>query len=319
MSYRVPLPTGSRKSHLDIVEPNSTAVQRFIRRNGLGAYEPPTAAALLAWCELADPGFVVFDVGANMGLYGELAASVFAPSAVHLFEPTPAAAAVVRKIAKKNNLRLTVHELALSDEVGSADLFVSPISDASNSLVEGFREASVVTPVDTSTIDAIVDEIGVAPDLIKIDVETHERAVLDGAIDTIRTYRPTLIVEVLRRRGTDHGEKLTEYFRELDYCFYELSSSPTWEAADALRGSGTSDRDWLITPRPLADEVAVGWVRWRDRLAECGVQQNPRVPIAASVKAAFKRGGLFEVLATAQRYRQELQRKPTTTPDDQAK
>lgn len=318
MSYPVPLPTGSRTTHLDIVEPNSTAVQRFIRRNGLGAYEPPTAAALLAWCELAGPGFVLFDVGANMGLYGELAASVFAPRAVHSFEPAPTASAVVRKIAKKNRLSLTVHELALSDEVGSADLFLSPVSDASNSLVEGFRKSSEVTSVATSTLDAIVDEIGVAPDLIKVDVETHERAVLEGAIGTIRTHRPTLIVEVLRRKGTDHGEELTEYFRGLDYCFYELSASPTWQAADALRGSGTSDRDWLITPQPLADEFGSAWLRWRDRLAECGVERNPRVPVAASVEAAFKRGGVSEVLATAQRYWQERRRKPAATPDDQA-
>lgn len=319
MSYRVPLPTGSRMSHLDIVEPNSTAVQRFIRRNGLGAYEPPTAAALLAWCELAGSDFVLFDVGANMGLYGELAASVFAPRAVHSFEPAPTAAAVARKIAKKNRLRLTVHELALSDEVGSADLYLSPISDASNSLVKGFRDTSDVTPVVTSTIDAIAAEIGVAPDLVKIDVETHERAVLDGALDTIRTHRPTLIVEVLRRKGTDHGEELTEFFSGLDYCFYELSLSPTWEAADALRGSGTSDRDWLITPQPLADDFAEAWACWRDRLSECDVQRNPRVPVAASVEAAYKRGGIREVLGTAERYWRARRRKPPlTTPDDQA-
>jgi hypothetical protein len=93
MAYRIPLPEGGRSTSLDIVEPNTTAVQRFIRREGLGAYEPPTAAAMLSLCAMLDPGFVVYDVGANMGLYGQLAASMFSPSIVHSFEPARSAIA----------------------------------------------------------------------------------------------------------------------------------------------------------------------------------------------------------------------------------
>lgn len=306
MSYRIPLPTGSRRPYLDIVEPNSTAVQRFIRRKGLGAYETSTAAALLASCEGLDPGFVMFDVGANMGLYGELAASVFSPQAVHAFEPGTEAAAVIRKIAERNELPITVHEVAVSSKIGTAKLFLSPVSDASNSLVEGFRNTERTVDVATTTIDEVIRTTGVPPDLVKLDVETHERAVLDGARRTFECHRPALVVEVLRRRGRDHGEEISAFFDGLDYYFYELCADPDWRVHTRMRGSGTTDRDWLALPEPLPDRFGESWRVWYERLLDCDVSRNPRPPIVASARAAYRRGGLREVAATARRYVRQL-------------
>lgn len=303
MSYRIPLPEGSRRPALDILEPNSTAVQRFIRREGLGAYETPTAAALLAWCDVVAPDeFVLFDIGANMGLYGELAAAVFSPRAVHSFEPGPMAADVIRKITRRNRLAITTHEVALSDSEGTAELYISPISDASNSLVPGFRETDETVEVTIRTLDAVVAQVGDVPDLVKLDVETHERAVLEGGRSTIERHRPAVIVEVLRRRGHDFGDDIGEFFAPLGYHYYELSASPTWEAVPELRGSGTTDRDWLVTPEPLPAEFGSTWEVWRDRLLDCDVTRNPRVPFGASIAAAFRRGGGREVVAAARRY-----------------
>lgn len=308
MTYRIPLPEGGRSSTLDIIEPNSTATQRFIRREGLGAYEPPTAAAMLALCETCEPGFVVYDVGANMGLYGQLAASLFAPRIVHSFEPAPASAEVVRRIGHRNRLAMTVHQVAVSDEVGHAALHLSPVSDASNSLVEGFRVTDDRIDVRTVTIDSVVQTTGDAPDIIKIDVETHERAVLGGARTTIENHRPALIIEVLRRKGHDHGEEISEFFSGLGYRCFELSAAPDWKPHSRVRGSGTTDRDWLLLPGGLPADFPERWTVWRDRLSDCTAQRNPRPPIRASVKAAFRRGGWREVLATADRYRRSRRR-----------
>lgn len=306
MSYRIPLPDGGRRTELDIVEPNTTAVQRFIRRSGLGAYETSTAAAMLAVCEQRDPGFVVFDVGANMGLYGALAASMFSPRIVHAFEPAPQSAAVIRKIARRNRLALEVHEAAVSDHVGTADLFISPVSDASNSLVEGFRATDERITVPITTIDEVVERTGDRPDIVKIDVETHERAVLDGARRTVEQHRPAIIVEVLRRKGRDHGEEISDFFDGLGYVGYELSAAPDWRPHDRVTGSGTLDRDWLLLPAEITSDLPIAWERWHERLARCTVDRNPRVPVVASVRAAHARGGWREVVSTAGRYRRQL-------------
>jgi FkbM family methyltransferase len=308
MAYRIPLPEGGRSTSLDILEPNTTAVQRFIRREGLGAYEPPTAAALLTLCAMRDPGFVVYDVGANMGLYGQLAASMFSPKIVHSFEPAPASAKVAERIGRRNRLAMTVHQVALSDQIGTAALHISPVSDASNSLVEGFRDTDVHLDVVTTTIDAMVERTGDHPDIIKIDVETHERAVLDGARATIERDRPALIVEVLRRKGRDHGVEISEFFAGLGYRCFELGSEPDWHPRAGVTGSGTTDRDWLLLPDELPVDFPETWSTWRDRLAACTVDRNPRVPVMASIRAALRRGGWREVAATADRYRKSRRR-----------
>ena len=302
MSYRIPLPTGGRRTHLDIVEPNSTAVQRFIRRRGLSAYEPSTAAAVLALCEQLGDGFTMFDIGANMGLYGSLAASMFDPETVHLFEPAPTAAAVARRIVERNHLRATEFEVAASDLTGTGSLRLSPVSDASNSMVEGFRDTTEALEVATVRIDDHVEATGVRPDLVKIDVETYESAVLYGAMTTIETCRPAIVIEVLNRRGTDHGVELTAVMADLGYHYVELSAQPTWESRPAMTGSGTTDRDWLMFPGPLPADFGARWQTWADRLSRCGPDRNPRVPVLPSVRAAHRRGGVREIVATGRRY-----------------
>lgn len=302
MSYRIPLPDGGRATTLDILEPNSTAVQRFIRRSGLGEYERSTAAAVLALCESRDPGFVFFDVGANMGLYGGMAAALFSPRMVHLFEPAPAAADVGRRIMSKNRLAAEVFEAAVSDSTGRAALHLSPVSDASNSLVEGFRKATGQLDVETIRLDDHVERTGLVPDIVKIDVETHENAVLAGAGDVIAAHRPAMVVEVLRRRGRDHGEELTDLMAPHGYHYYQLDASPDFVVRPAMSGSGTVDRDWLLLPEPITDELIESWRRWEQRLSECTVDRNPRPPVGRTIRAAYERGGFGEVIAATRRY-----------------
>jgi FkbM family methyltransferase len=304
----VPLPAGGRSARLDLVEPNSTAVQRHVRRHGLGNYERPTLAAMLAACEFLDPGFVLFDVDANMGLYGAVAASMFSPRVVHAFEPTPATAAVARRIATRNRLPIDVHEVALSDTQGTASLHISPVSDASNSLVEGFRETDVRIDVTTTTLDEFVRISGDRPDIVKIDVETHERAVLDGARATIRTHRPIIIVEVLHRRGHDHGVEITEFLDGLDYGGVELSATPIWTPREVVSGSGTDHRDWLLLPAGLPIGFDRRWQTWDRRLAECGVQRNPTASLRQRALDAYRRGGWSGLIEAGGRYRRRRSR-----------
>lgn len=303
MSYRVPLPEGGRRSTLDLVEPNTTSVQRAVRRAGLGSYEPSTAAALLTLCERSDPGFVLYDVGANMGLYSAVAASMFSPRRVHAFEPAPSTAGMAERIVRRNRLDVTVHRVGISDRAGTADLYISPVSDSSNSLVAGFRETDERITVETVTLDDVVARTGDRPDIIKIDVETHERAVLDGARATIERDRPAIVIEVLRRRGRDHGDEISEFFAGSGYQCYELSATPTWEPSPTVHGSGTTDRDWLLVPGELDPAFAERWQVWHERWEACTVDRNPRASAVGRVRAAYRRGGWREIVAAADRYR----------------
>jgi len=52
---------------------------------------------------------------------------------------------------------------------------------------------------------------------IKIDVEGHEQAVLDGAVETIDRCRPRILVEIEQHRSPGGLEKAEVYFSRLGY------------------------------------------------------------------------------------------------------
>jgi hypothetical protein len=55
---------------------------------------------------------------------------------------------------------------------------------------------------------------------IKIDVEGHEQAVLDGAVQTIRRCRPRMLVEIDERLSPGGLARAKAYFKDLDYRGY---------------------------------------------------------------------------------------------------
>lgn len=301
MTYRVPLPVGGRLATLDVIDPSTSGVQRQLRRSGLASYEPSTAAALLSLFEAAGDGFVFFDVGANIGLYASMAAALFEPSSVVAFEPMPPIAEVATAIATANGLAVRVECCAASDTDGFADLHVSPVADTSNSLNPAFRKGAETVRVPLVRLDDVVAS-GPTPDVIKIDVETHEAAVLRGARRTLETHRPALVVEVLSgRRGQDFATEISESLDGLGYSMYELLQLPSFRPEAELHSSLGETRDWLFTPEPIGDDFSHRWETWSKRLAECTADRNSRAPLGPGLRRAWDRGGAGEVVATARR------------------
>jgi len=276
------LPDGARRAQvrwLDIIDGTSTAVQRNLRRGGVSGFEPSTMATLLTLFADRPAGFTFFDVGANIGLYGSTCAMLFEPGHVVAFEPTPSTAAVARRIAAANGLDTRVEELALGDEEGEAQLFLSAKSDASNSLVEGFKEAVGTVTVGVTTMDRYVAQSGLVPDVIKIDAETFEPQILAGAVRTIESSRPAIVVEALRRGGVDHGKPLNKIMKRLHYTFYRIDAQPSWEARPSIRaarrsGEGPVHRDWLLVPDPLDAQFENRYRAWFSAVALCTKDRN---------------------------------------------
>src|SRR6202022_190734 len=78
---------------------------------------------LSCWEAMAKGAKVVFDVGANAGIYSLAALAIQADATVHAFEPTPEIATRLRATAKINGLdQLHVHEVAVFSKNGQATL-----------------------------------------------------------------------------------------------------------------------------------------------------------------------------------------------------
>jgi FkbM family methyltransferase len=143
------------------------------------------------------PGDVVYDIGANLGLYAVPAAMKLAAlgpdrngaiGRVVAFEPVPAWAARLRQNARLNQLtNLDVFEVALSDTNGRAGFLMKLQPGAGmGSLVTGYErvlgdDASRRIEVEVSRGDTFAARQGLpAPAVLKVDVEGAEHAVLEG-------------------------------------------------------------------------------------------------------------------------------------------
>jgi FkbM family methyltransferase len=144
------------------------------------------------------PGHVVYDIGAHRGYYTLLAATlVGAQGRVVAFEPDPSNLPTIRRHIALNRIRhVDIIQAAVSSAPGTARFLVGPDHWIGKLNDGGDLEVRVVS---------IDDEVEAgrlsAPDVIKIDAEGAEMAILHGALETIQRYRPAILVEA-------HGVRL---------------------------------------------------------------------------------------------------------------
>ncbi|HUJ40260.1 MAG TPA: FkbM family methyltransferase [Candidatus Acidoferrales bacterium] len=134
------------------------------------------------------PGTLVFDVGADIGLYSEVFASLGAR--VVAVEPLPENVRVLQNCAHRD--RIEVVQAAAGPAVGTATFHTASLHTM-GSLSAEWLEAAARSPrvqamdvvwsgeieVPTTTLDLLAGRFGY-PDFIKIDVEGYEEGVLQG-------------------------------------------------------------------------------------------------------------------------------------------
>ncbi|RNL82575.1 FkbM family methyltransferase [Halostreptopolyspora alba] len=240
---------------------------RRLEQAGLANYEPETLACFLAVLEHARPG-AVLDIGANVGIYG-LVAAARSHRPVYAFEPTPELAATARHLATINDLPLEVVELAMSNHSGTASLRLSSNSDASNSLAPGFRPEFGRVRVRVDTLSHWRERAGAYPAVLKLDTETTEPDVIAGGLEVLRQFRPWVFCEVLPDRGVE--ERLMALLEPLDYTWHQLSDELPCPARNVIDGHGPTpdQRMWLFAPTPPTDELWERTREWRRALKVC--------------------------------------------------
>ena len=142
------------------------------------------------------PGETVVDVGGHQGIFTVFAAvRVGARGRVLSVEPYPPSFELLERNLKHNGLsNVTLFAGAASDHDGEAVLHTTNSVSGGQSLVYDSPER-VALNVPVKTLDRILGEAGLKPDLIKIDVEGSCLRVLKGAPKTLEG-RPRLVMEV---------------------------------------------------------------------------------------------------------------------------
>ncbi|HJJ50549.1 MAG TPA: FkbM family methyltransferase [Methanocorpusculum sp.] len=138
-------------------------------------------------------GDVVFDCGANLGVFSILAASKGAE--VYAFEPIREARKILQKTLELNPdiaKNVTVVPYAVSDTPGKATFTILEDTLVGSSMVLNQKGRQETVPV--TTIDAFCTEKSLTVDFIKADIEGSERRMLAGAKDAIRNQGPKISV-----------------------------------------------------------------------------------------------------------------------------
>jgi FkbM family methyltransferase len=161
------------------------------------------------------PGMVFLDIGANVGYYTALAGHAAGPAGrVLALEPDPESFTYLTQTIHANRLtNVTSFQLAASDQVGSAQLYISANNRGDNRLYANELASDVVT-VGTTTVDALLQQVGIAVDVIKMDVQGAEGQVLNGMKGMLAQSRPiTLLTEFwpdgLRKAKTEPQQFLS--------------------------------------------------------------------------------------------------------------
>ena len=137
---------------------------------------------------------VYVDIGADKGrtchpFIGEFAS-------IHAFEPNPESFAQLTQRPGPH-----YHTEALSSQQGQATLIIPSTRNPEHGSIDATRQSqwditnTTQYQVETRTLDSYnLQQV----DLIKIDVEQHERAVIRGAMQTIKRCRPVIMIESKR-------------------------------------------------------------------------------------------------------------------------
>ena len=162
----------------------------------LGEYGHDRALLKLMSRELK-PGYVLWDVGANIGYLAQhFARPEFRLAEIHAFEPNPAALKMLQTLFR-SHARVRIHPIGLGAVREQRQLYVYGHSSPLGSIVRDLPGAAPVT-ISIFPADTYLGENEIAlPDIIKIDVEGFEPQVFAGMQQTIRGKRPVIFFEHL--------------------------------------------------------------------------------------------------------------------------
>lgn len=182
------------------------------------------SVSLSLWTELAKDSEVIFDIGANTGVYSLLAKSINKEAKVYAFEP-------VERVFKKllHNIEMNGYDVSCSDYAASNENGTATIYDTladhvySVTVNKNLNRADVaVTPTEIKTVrlDTFIEQHNVKKiDLIKLDVETFEGEVLEGFSSYLQEFKPTMLVEIL---NDEVGQKVQDLVENLNYLYFNI-------------------------------------------------------------------------------------------------
>jgi FkbM family methyltransferase len=235
------------------VAPDDMDVGRHVQGDNYETY------VMAVFRRLLRPGMGVIDIGANIGYFTMLSASIVGPSGYVLaIEPNPDNARMLEASRRVNGYRqVTVAQVAAARETG---LLVLNVSQSNGTTAPPSSDPDLLLAA--RTVPAIPVDALAPPtrriDLIKVDVEGAEYVALAGCEALIRRDRPAIISEFSPDAMQDiSGVSGPEYLRWLLGQGYRIG---------VIAHDGTVS-DPVSDPAPIMAAYAAGGSDHLDLLA----------------------------------------------------
>ncbi|NUM50703.1 MAG: FkbM family methyltransferase [Flavobacteriales bacterium] len=195
--------------------------------------------SLLLWNKLCENSDVIFDIGANTGIYALIAKTAKKNNNVYAFDPV---CRVYKKLVKNialNHYDIKAYPIALSNQSGKAIIYDTDTehtySVTVNKNLNTTKSLVKEIPIDTLRLDEFIVSNNIKKiDLMKIDVETHEPEVLEGMGRYLKDFKPTLLIEIL---NNEIAVKIENLIKGLGYIYFNINEQGAIKKVDCLTKS----------------------------------------------------------------------------------
>ena len=213
--------------------------------------------------KLIKPGDICWDVGANIGFYTCLLASLVEDNgAVVAFEPAARTCGYLKENVSLNQFtNVTVVNKGLGDKQEQRLLHYSEAGLAEGTASLKYADGRAASErVTLNTIDNLIPELP-TPDFIKIDVEGYQLEVLRGAEHCLKTHAPLLMAELRDVGETNRAifGEIEDYVADLGYQSYKIRKHSIQRCK---RLSDTTERNFfLVKEHSRAFSKILPWLR----------------------------------------------------------
>jgi len=207
-----------------------TQIENQLFWKGIDGYEPNSLKIWIKLCRMSD---VIFDLGANTGIYSLIAKSEKPTSTVYAFEPVERVYTILSKNSSINKFDINCYRKAVSNKDGIGQFYDDDEEHQTSVIINLDRSDEKHlhrVEVETIKLDSFIEDNNIQKiDLIKMDVETHESEVIDGFSRHLVHYKPSMIVEVIRDFTASH---LQDKLSNLGYNYFYINECITQNVKD---------------------------------------------------------------------------------------
>jgi FkbM family methyltransferase len=197
-------------------------------------YEPEIVDLII---KKINPQKDVINIGANIGLYSNLTASkINSNRKVLAIEPTSGAFDLLKKNINRNRNenKIILYKGVASDKVGDCEMhIISGMEEYSSvgslvhdAVINNLKFKKEIVP--GNTVDNLINENNLEPQLLVMDVEGAELKVVLGAKNTLQKHCPIIISELsdklLLEQNTSSKEVIS-FLENLNYVVTDLEGN----------------------------------------------------------------------------------------------